>query len=250
MQIEMQRCFIIPIYNHHATIEKTVAGLLSYGLPIFVVDDGSNQRTKQVLQALEQAQPLVRLIVNQTNQGKGGAVMAGMRAAFAAGFTHALQLDADGQHDINDVGALWELAQDNPQALISGAPVYDESIPRGRKIGRYITHVWVWIETLSLSIRDTMCGFRVYPLVACIGLMDSRNLGKRMDFDIEIMVRLFWRGVQVRFYSTRVIYPQGGESHFQGFRDNLRISWLHTRLFFGMLPRSPLLLWRRWRDPR
>lgn len=242
----MNFCIIIPIYNHGQTIAKTVAGLSEYKLPIIVVDDGSDQPTKEALHELELTEPLVILTANPVNLGKGGAVMAGMRLAAENGFTHALQVDADGQHNLEDVDALISLAKKYPHSLISGNPVYDESIPRGRRIGRYITHVWVWIETLSLTIRDTMCGFRVYPLAACMQLLERKRLGTRMDFDIEIMVRLYWQGISVIFYPTKVIYPENGASHFQAFQDNVRISWLHTRLFFGMLLRIPSLLRRRW----
>lgn len=241
----MKRCFIIPIYNHGSTIAATVAGLRQYQLPIIIVDDGSAAETKAVLASLAAAEPLVHLTANPQNLGKGGAVMTGMRLASQRGFTHALQVDADGQHDLTDVAAMWGLAERHPTALISGAPVYDHTIPRGRRIGRHITHVWVWIETLSLQIKDTMCGFRVYPLAACMQLLNTKQLGTRMDFDIEIMVRLFWQGVIVRFHPTKVIYPDGGASHFQAFRDNVRISWLHTRLVCGMLIRSPRLIFRR-----
>lgn len=241
----MRHCFIIPIYNHGKTIAKTIAGLRAYGYPIFVVDDGSNEETKKVLRQLSASEPLIHLEHNAKNMGKGGAVMAGMRLAASQGFTHALQVDADGQHDLSDVAAMWRLAENEPGALISGQPQYDETIPRGRRIGRHITHVWVWIETLSLDIKDTMCGFRVYPLLACLKLMEKQRLGQRMDFDIEIMVRLYWQGVRVYFHPTQVIYPEDGTSHFQSFRDNVRISWLHTRLFFGMLRRAPFLLWSR-----
>lgn len=133
-------------------------------------------------------------------------------------------------------------AERYPDALISGQPLYDDSIPKSRLYGRYITHFWVWIETLSLSIRDSMCGFRVYPLAATLALCDRRAIGQRMDFDTEIMVRLYWQGTRSRFIPTRVTYPASGLSHFDALYDNLRISWMHTRLFFGMLPRIPRLL--------
>ncbi|WP_194756900.1 glycosyltransferase family 2 protein [Aliidiomarina indica] len=242
----MQRCFIIPIYNHGETIETTVQGLTGFGYPIFIVDDGSDEATKAILERLAAKEPLVRLHSHSVNKGKGGAVMTGISAASEQGFTHALQVDADGQHDLSDIKPMWALSKKYPESLISGQPQYDESIPRGRRIGRHITHVWVWIETLSFEIRDTMCGFRVYPLAPCVDLMARKRLGERMDFDIEIMVRLYWQGLSIRFYPTRVIYPEDGSSHFQGFRDNVRISWLHTRLFFGMLLRAPMLLfWRK-----
>ena len=134
---------------------------------------------------------------------------------------------------------------EHPDAVISGCPVYDQSVPKGRLYGRYLTHVWVWINTLSLQIRDSMCGFRVYPLAATLALLNRAQIGRRMDFDVEILVRLHWQGVPIRNRPTRVIYPEDGVSHFQLWRDNARISKMHARLFFGMLLRMPQLLWRK-----
>jgi glycosyltransferase involved in cell wall biosynthesis len=238
----MSECFIIPIYNHHQTIGSTVAALQPFKQPVVIVDDGSDLITRQTLQQLAQQYDDITLVTLPHNSGKGAAVMAGMQHAWAAGFTHAIQVDADGQHNLQDIPQLRQLSAQHPQALISGAPVYDDSIPTGRKIGRYITHFWVWVETLSFSVRDTMCGFRVYPLASCIHLMQQVQLGTRMDFDIEIMVRLYWQGVQIHFIPTKVIYPQGGCSHFKALYDNWLISKMHTVLFFGMLKRLPQLL--------
>lgn len=242
----LKQCFVIPVYNHPDTIAHTVHSLLPFGLPVLVVDDGSDQQTKQVLAELAIAVPQMQLLTLPQNLGKGGAVMAGLTLASEQGFSHALQVDADGQHNLADIPAMWQLSEQQPQALISGAPVYDDSIPTGRKIGRYITHFWVWVETLSFSVKDTMCGFRVYPLAACMQLFAVQRPGLRMDFDIEVMVRLYWQQVPVVFVPTKVIYPPGGRSHFMVVRDNWLISKMHTRLFFGMLWRLPKLLWRKW----
>lgn len=243
----LQRCFVIPIYNHHDTIAATVAQLLPYALPIIIVDDGSDEATKTALAALQQAHPNdVAVHHLAVNTGKGGAVMEGLRQAQQRGLTHALQIDADGQHNAADIPRFWQLAEQHPQALISGAPQYDDSIPTARKIGRQITHFWVHIETLSLQVKDTMCGFRVYPVEATLTTIEAHCPGTRMDFDIEIMVRMYWRGVPIHFIPTKVIYPEGGRSHFQGLADNWRISKMHTRLFFGMLLRLPKLLQRKW----
>src|SRR5580658_6922461 len=178
-------CIVIPIYNHKDAITATVANLVVHGLPLYVVDDGSDEATQQVLAALAQQYAnqltLLRLPVNG---GKGAAVMAGLRAARAAGYTHALQIDADGQHDAADVPRFLEAARAHPRAVILGRPVYDASVPKSRLYGRYLTHVWVWIETLSFAIRDSMCGFRLYPLDAVCALIDEGNLPTRMDFDI------------------------------------------------------------------
>ena len=238
-------CVLIPCYNHGAMLDAVLARLAPFNLPVIIVDDGSDALTKQQIAALNSAQ--LQVLTLPHNQGKGAAVIAGMRAAAAAGFSHALQLDADGQHQIEDAPRMLAEAARYPQSLISGQPLYDASIPKSRLYGRYITHFWVWIETLSFSLKDSMCGFRVYPLDASLQLCDDHVIGQRMDFDTEIMVRLYWQGTPSRFISTRVTYPASGLSHFDAVRDNLRISWMHTRLFFGMLPRIPSLLRQRQR---
>jgi predicted LPLAT superfamily acyltransferase/glycosyltransferase involved in cell wall biosynthesis len=239
-------CIVIPIYNHDEAIAGTLARLVPHGLPVIVVDDGSNDATQRALAALrERYAPQVTVLRLPENGGKGAAVMAGLRAARAAGYSHALQIDADGQHDAADVPRFLAAANEHPGALILGRPVYDESVPKSRLYGRYVTHVWVWIETLSLEIRDSMCGFRLYPLDAACALIDSVRLGTRMDFDIEILVRLFWCGMRFESIPTRVTYAADGVSHFDVLRDNVRISATHARLVFGMLWRAPLLLGRR-----
>jgi len=236
-------CIVIPIYNHKDAISATVANLNVHGLPLFIVDDGSDQATQDVLGALQQQYAdtltLIRLPVNG---GKGAAVMAGLRATRHAGFTHALQIDADGQHDCADVPRFIEAARAEPGAVILGRPVYDESVPKSRLYGRYLTHVWVWIETLSFTIRDSMCGFRLYPLDLVCALIDEVRLPTRMDFDIEILVRLYWRRVAFRSIATRVTYASDGVSHFDVLWDNVRISRTHTRLVAGMLWRLPVLI--------
>ncbi|WP_341503731.1 glycosyltransferase [Gallaecimonas sp. GXIMD4217] len=235
-------CLVVPNYNHGAAAEKSLPALAELGLPIFLVDDGSDAANAALLDELAGRFEQITLIRHQHNQGKGGAVMTGLRAAHEAGYSHGLQVDADGQHNLDDVPRFLAEAKARPQALIAGYPAYDDSVPKGRLYARYITHVWVWIETLSLTIKDSMCGFRVYPLAPCVALFDKVALGRRMDFDIEVMVRLYWQGVPIRQLETRVIYPEDGASHFRAFEDNVLISKMHTKLFFGMLWRLPRLL--------
>ena len=239
-------CAVIPVYNHETAVPAVVAALQAAGLPCVLVDDASSPACSAVLTelALQEHIYLVRLAVNQ---GKGGAVMAGLREASRLGFTHALQVDADGQHDLSDVATFIQASQHSPEALICGYPQYDASVPKGRLYARYLTHVWVWINSLSLRIPDSMCGFRVYPLAPTLALLDSVKLGKRMDFDPEILVRLAWRNQPMQWLATKVHYPQDGLSHFRLFHDNALISAMHTKLFFGMLVRLPSILWRRWR---
>lgn len=236
-------CVVIPCYNHGATMAAVLLRLSPFALPVFIVDDGSDDSTRQQLEML--ASERVTLIRLPHNQGKGVAVIHGLQAASAAGFSHAVQLDADGQHHIEDCDRLLQEARRYPDSLVSGQPVYDDSIPKSRLYGRYVTHFWVWIETLSFSLKDSMCGFRVYPLGPTLALVKAHPIGQRMDFDTDIMVRLYWRGTPSRFVPTRVTYPADGLSHFDAVADNLRISRMHTRLFFGMLWRIPALLKRR-----
>lgn len=230
-------CAVVPSHDHWQALPGVVESLRAHGLPVFIVDDGSGEPARTAIAALHAPEQGVKVLRLPVNRGKGTAVIEGFRLAHAAGFTHALQADADGQHDLAAVGTMLDLAQANPDALITGEPRYDASIPTARKIGRWVTHVWVWIETLSFGIKDSMCGLRVYPLAPVIQLLAAEPIGRRMDFDTDIMVRLFWRRVSVLGVPVSVTYPPGNSSNFDPWRDNLRISWMHTRLVFGLLVR-------------
>ena len=240
----MNCCVVIPVYNHGETLVGTVKRIFDLGLHTIIVDDGSDADTKATIADLVSRYELT-LITHSENQGKGAALDTAFRSASEAGFTHAIQVDADGQHDLNDISTFLEQARTHPDALILGVPEFDESIPRSRFYGRYITRFWVCVETLSLCIQDAMCGFRVYPLKPCIDLLNDCRLGRRMQFDIEIVVRLHWRGVEFIPVPTRVVYPESGISHFHLWRDNWQITIMHVRLFFGMLVRLPLLISRK-----
>lgn len=222
-----------------------VASLRKFEYPIIIVDDGSNSQTKSDLAELAPLEQ-VTVLESATNQGKGSAMLLGMRHAHQLGFSHAIQIDADGQHDPAAIPELLKTSQQHPNALVSGKPIYDDSVPKSRLYGRYITHVWVWIETLSLEIKDSMCGFRSYPLAETIQTIERHSIGQRMDFDTEIMVKMYWQGVRCYFVDTKVFYPEHGISHFDALHDNIRISKMHTRLFLGMLPRIPKLISRHF----
>jgi len=241
-------CVVIPVYNHEHAIGKVVAQVLGHDLPCILVDDGSSAACAAALDALVAAHPgRVALERHAQNQGKGGAVLTGFRRARQEGYSHVLQVDADGQHKVADIPRFLAAARAQPGAVVAGCPVYDESVPALRLYARYLTHVWVWINTLSLAIRDSMCGFRVYPVAPVLALAARRQLGLRMNFDIEILVRLYWDGLQVVNLPTAVGYPEDGVSHFKAWTDNVLITRLHVALFFGMLPRIPMLLVRSWR---
>nr|WP_256435615.1 glycosyltransferase family 2 protein [Aliikangiella sp. G2MR2-5] len=237
---------LVPVYNHARLFSSVVKKMQSLGLPIIVVNDGSDDENSRILQQLASEIENVDLVALEENQGKGGAVTEGIRHAFHRGYSHAFQVDADGQHNLEDIESFVECSRAHPDAIICGHPVYDSSVPLGRLIPRYITHFWVWVETLSFSIIDSMCGFRLYPVKPAFDLIESEYLGKRMDFDTEILVRSYWRQVPIVFKPTRVIYPEDGISHFNLLNDNWLITKMHTRLFFGMLLRLPQLLKRKF----
>jgi predicted LPLAT superfamily acyltransferase len=240
-------CAVVPSRNHAAALPGILQRLREAGLPVFLIDDASDAPARDTIAAL--AAPRRGIIVHrfETNQGKGGAVIKGFELADAAGFTHAIQVDADGQHDLGALPSLLSLGAAHPDALVLGMPVYDDTMPLARKLGRWITHVWVAIETLSPRIIDTMCGFRIYPLAPVMALLSEERIGRRMDFDIDIAVRLIWRGVPLSTLPVRVTYPPGNTSNFDALRDNWRISKMHARLVLEGLGR---LLGIRWRPPR
>ena len=244
--MNFRACAIVPSCNHAGVVGHVVAALVALGLAVFVIDDGSDPPAAAVLAALDDAARGVHVTRLARNGGKGVAVREGFRRAGAAGFSHALQIDADGQHDLAVLPRMLALAARHPTALISGQAVFDDSVPRSRRIGRWVTHVWVHIETLSLQITDSMCGLRIYPLAAVREVIGSPVIGRRMDFDTAIMVRLFWHGVPVLMVPVRVTYPPGNSSNFRMLRDNLLISWMHTVLVVMMLA---LLLSGRLRRP-
>lgn len=240
--IKTSLCLIIPVYNHSDSLSTFVTKIIKRKLPVILVDDGSDKLCKQIMQELEQATDGVTLKSHPMNLGKGAAIKTGLQAAMEAGFSHALQIDADGQHNIDDIPRFISEMYKQPIALISGFPNYDKTVPKLRYYGRYATHLWVWINTLSGVIKDSMCGFRLYPVEQSCQLLSAEKMGDRMEFDTEFIVRWCWSGEPIVQIQTNIIYPDNGVSHFNLFRDNLLISWMHIRLFFGMLKRLPELI--------
>jgi glycosyltransferase involved in cell wall biosynthesis len=225
-------CAVIPSYDNPQTLPGVVASVRAHVAQVFVIDDGSQIPVSEVLSPCPADVQIFRRI---SNGGKGAAVKDGLRLARAAGFSHALQLDADGQHDSNDIPRFLEAAKAQPLAFVTGKPTFDSSAPAARVWGRQISVFWVRVETLSRRIADPLCGFRVYPLA---NLPPLAELGDRMDFDPEIAVRLVWRGAPVVNIDTKVRYlsrDEGGVSHFRSVRDTLSICWLHTRLVLSMI---------------
>lgn len=242
----MTYCLVVPHFNHTEQFKCFLPRLVTTGLPIYVVDDGSQADELVQLRQLAAAHSNVRLEEMGQNQGKGAAVLMGFEIAAADGHSHAIQIDADGQHDLDDLPHFLRASKAEPGAIISGRPIFEESAPKIRVYGRRITNFFTALETMSLQIEDALCGFRVYPL-AEIALVTQRHpIGLRMDFDTDILVKAVWHDIPIFFVDTRVIYIKGGASHFSYLRDNLRLIGLHSRLITGMLIRLPMLLWQRW----
>jgi len=245
MKTEYRICALIPVYNHGATTPAVVAELEKQNLDTILVDDGSRKETRIILEELIRTNPHCVLVQLNENSGKGGAVIAGLKRAKERGFSHVLQVDADGQHGLGTIRGFLSDSIAHYGALIAGAPVYDESAPRSRMVGRKITNFWVSLETLSGNITDAMCGYRIYPVDITLSALRALYIDKRMGFDIEVLVRLHWMGVPLRFRPVTVDYPENGISNFRMVRDNFAISLVHTKLFFGMILRLPFLFIRR-----
>jgi glycosyltransferase involved in cell wall biosynthesis len=237
-------CVIIPVYRHAEPLANVLRQLEKFHLPCFLVDDGNEVPLKDALAAELAVGSWVTVLRLATHGGKGAACLEGCRAANERGFSHVIFMDADDQHEVQDIPRILALARQHPQAMILGNPVFDQSAPLKRRVGRIISNVWVWIETLSFEIQDSLCGFRCLPLKPLLKVAAGVQIGRRMDFEPDVVVRLFWQGVPVVNFDTRIRYPSRGISNFHPMRDNGALFWLHTRLFFGMLLRSPVLLIR------
>jgi glycosyltransferase involved in cell wall biosynthesis len=226
----MRLCAVIPSYRHVRALPALTQALRAHCETVFIVDDGNAEPERRAIAALHDPGRGVETLRIEVNSGKGAAMLMGFREAIERGFTHALQIDADGQHDVADVSKFTKAARENPRALICGQAMYDASVLKARKFGRYITHFWVWVETFSFDIADSMCGFRIYPLEPVARIIPGAHIGARMDFDTEMAVHLHWRGVRVVNVPTLVIYPPDNVSNFQMLADNVRISLMHARL--------------------
>lgn len=241
---------LIPSYDTGPRVYDTVRQARARWCPVWVVVDGSSDGTAEGLQQLAAADPGLRVFVLPHNQGKGAAVLHGLQQAQAAGFTHALAMDSDGQHPAALIPAFMQASAARPEAMVLGRPVFDASAPLLRVRGRRISNAWTDLETLGAGIGDALFGFRVYPVAALVQVMQASRFMRRMDFDTEAVVRLAWRGVKplnldapVRYFSAE----EGGVSHFRYGRDNLLLTWMHTRLVVGFLLRLPRLLWLKAR---
>jgi len=208
--------------------------------PVWVVVDGSTDGTDRLLQREAERDPKLRVLVLAQNQGKGAAVLQGLRAAAAAGFTHALTFDADGQHAASHIADFMAASAANPEAMILGVPVFDAAAPALRVRGRRVSNWWARLETGG-AVADSLFGFRVYPIAPLLAAMQATRWMRRFDFDPEAAVRLCWQGVRAINRPAPVVYPTveaGGVSHFRYGRDNALLTFMHTRLMLAWLMRK------------
>ena len=239
---------LIPSYNPGPRGLDTVRAARAHWTPVWVVIDGSGDGTPAALHAMAAADPGLTVIELPHNRGKGAAVLAGLEAATARGFTHALTLDADGQHPADLIPAFMAASQVDPAAMVLGKPVFGPEAPALRVKGRQVSNGWANLETLWQGIGDSLYGFRVYPIAPLIRVMRRTPFMRRFDFDPEAVVRLCWAGVNPINLDAPVRYltaEEGGVSHFKYLRDNALLTWMHARLLVGFVLRLPLLLWRR-----
>jgi glycosyltransferase involved in cell wall biosynthesis len=238
---------LIPSYNPGAKVFETVRAAREQWQPVWVIVDGSTDGSAATLASMAARDPGLQVLVRQRNGGKGAAVLEGLEAALRQGFTHALVMDSDGQHPVDRIPAFMAASQAQPQAMVLGEPVFDASAPAIRVKGRRISNWWANVETLWAGIHDSLCGFRVYPIAPLVREMRASLGMRRFDFDVEAAVRLSWRGVPAVNLSAPIRYfsaAEGGVSHFNYWRDNVLLTSMHARLFFGFLVRLPRLLYR------
>lgn len=241
---------LIPSFNPGRAVIDTVRAARRQWNPVWVVVDGSTDGSDVWLQEMAGQDPGLTVVVFPINQGKGAAVLEGIRQARAQGFTHALTMDSDGQHPADRIPAFMAASQAEPGSMVLGKPVFGPEAPALRVNGRKVSNGWANLETLWAGIGDSLYGFRVYPIEPLMRVMQSQRFMRRFDFDPEAVVRLCWAGVKPVNLDAPVRYlsaDEGGVSHFRYLRDNTLLTWMHTRLFLGFLLRLPVLLWRRLR---
>jgi glycosyltransferase involved in cell wall biosynthesis len=239
---------LVPCYNPGPKIIQTIRSIREKWSPVWVVVDASTDGSTELLQAEAAKDERLKIIVQPINVGKGGTVLCGITAALSSGYTHALTMDADGQHPVELITYFMQRSQAEPMSLILGKPVFDASAPALRVNGRKVSNSWANLETLGMGVGDSLYGFRVYPMHALQAVMQENRWMRRFDFDPEAAVRLCWAGLKPVNIDAPVKYfnaDEGGISHFKYVRDNILLTWMHTRLFIEFLVRLPWLIARR-----
>lgn len=235
--MEYNICFLIPYYNHPENINTLLSTLLEYNIAVIIVDDGSKPPLKDVI---KNNSPLIHIVVHSINQGKGSAVINGMKKAVEMGFTHCFQIDADAQHDLKKINDFLEVSKNYPLDLICAKPIYSKDIPKSRLYGRKITSFWVYVNTLGYIKEDSMIGMRIYPLYSIDKILKSVK-GRRMDFDTDILLSYYKNNINIQWIGVDITYSNNNVSHFKMFKDNVLISLMHARHFLYI----PILLLKK-----
>lgn len=252
-QISKTHLVLIPTYNTGPIVLDVIKDVLNVWQPVYVVIDGSNNGTEKMIVEFAESEPNLTIIQHSINKGKGSAVYTGLMTALANNYTHILTMDADGQHPVTAIKEFMALSIATPGTMILGKPIFASDAPALRVNGRKISNFWANLETLWMGINDSLFGFRIYPINALKNVMDSTIFARHFDFDPEVAVKMVWKnipvinqGVPVRYLST----SEGGVSQFKYVRDNILLTWMHTRLFLGFLIRIPALIRYRLRSTR
>ena len=253
MILSRSHLVLLPSYNTGPRLHGVIAEVLRFWQPVLVVVDGSTDGSERPLLELAQRERNLHVLVRAKNEGKGAAVLAGAEWARERGFTHALTMDADGQHLAEHIAELMSVSQQNPGALVLGKPIFPPNIPRERLHGRKISVALVRVALAGGGIDDPLFGFRVYPIRPLLEALGPRRTGRRYDFDCEAAVRLCWAGARpinvpapVRYFSR----AEGGVTHFHYVRDNLTLARMHTALITEMLLGRGLDMMRHRREWR
>lgn len=239
---------ILPSYNSGDQLPRAMRAAREYCDTVWVVVDGSTDASGE--QAREAADSGCRVIFLERNSGKGGAVLRAFREAAAAGFSHAIVMDADGQHPAEAIPEFLARSERSPESLIAGVPVFGPDAPAERVKGRLVGNAFAAFETWGMGAADSLFGFRLYPIAPSLSVLESTRAGRRFDFDTVMAVRLLWAGVPAINVPVPVRYParaEGGVTHFRYVRDNLLLIRVHVRLCLEMLLRIPRLISLRCR---
>lgn len=242
------RLVILPSFNSGANLPRTMLAARPHCDAVWAVVDGSTDGSGDLAGELEGDG--FRVMRLEKNSGKGGAVLQGFREAKAAGFSHALVMDADGQHPAGSIADFFDRSEKSPGSLIAGVPVFGPDAPPERVRGRLVGNFFARVETWGMGASDSLFGFRLYPIAPSLGILESTRGARRFDFDTVMAVRLLWAGVPAINVPVPVRYPdraEGGVTHFRYVRDNLLLTAVHVRLCFGMLARIPRLISMRCR---
>lgn len=230
---------VIPCYNHGTLVEPVVKRVIEYGLTCIVVDDGSSQGSITALKEIQSRYDGIHVLYHLQNGGKGGAVLTGLRLAKELGFSHILQVDADGQHNLDDLPKFFALNAKYPKAIIACSPIYRQDAPQGMLFGHKLNNFMVMVETFSKDIKESMCGYRIYPVKELMALYDRDVLPRAMDFDVSVLVNSYWNGLDVLYVDSKVRYLINGHSNFRKVQDSLKITLMHAGLVLNTLLHVP-----------